>query len=227
MASEIEQGTKYIPEMSQNEIDETRESIKSSSLKVIEENIERMKKSWKNRPQTMEYFDEIANLFGKRQKEIKEQKQSLNKLKNNIQQLEKANENKNQSIDELERQLNKLNSTKDKLEKNTEDQSQEISKLKDEIAALRGQNKELQDQLSDSDGYTASQNTLLSSVLLETIANRINNSKAGIKLRNLAMSLGISTSVCLDHVRTMEKKGDVEIKYSSDDDSNPLIMTTN
>ena len=34
------------------------------------ENIERMKKTDPNRPEVMNYFDEIANLFGKRETEI-------------------------------------------------------------------------------------------------------------------------------------------------------------
>ena len=74
MASEIETGTKYIPEMAQKEIDKLNKSIKTASIKVIEENIKRMKKSWNNRPKTMEYFDEVSNLFGLRAKEIKKQK---------------------------------------------------------------------------------------------------------------------------------------------------------
>jgi benzoyl-CoA reductase/2-hydroxyglutaryl-CoA dehydratase subunit BcrC/BadD/HgdB len=80
MASEIEKGTKYIPEMSKSEIDDLNKSIKTSSLKVIEDNIEKMKKSWKNRPKAMEYFDEISNLFGKRQEEIKKQKAAGKKV---------------------------------------------------------------------------------------------------------------------------------------------------
>lgn len=80
MASEIEKGPKYIPEMTQSEIDELKESIKASSIKVIEDNIERMKKTWKNRPKAMEYFDEISNFFGRREKEIKEQKEAGKKV---------------------------------------------------------------------------------------------------------------------------------------------------
>ncbi|MGD2066193.1 MAG: double-cubane-cluster-containing anaerobic reductase [Candidatus Bathyarchaeota archaeon] len=80
MASEIETGSKYIPEMSKKEIEELGGSIKASSMKVIEDNIERMKKAWKNRPQAMEYFDEIANLFGRREKEIREQKAAGKKV---------------------------------------------------------------------------------------------------------------------------------------------------
>ena len=80
MASEIETGTKYIPEMSKKEIEELGGSIKAASIKVIEDNIKRMKKAWKNRPATMEYFDEIANLFGRRQKEIQEQKAAGKKV---------------------------------------------------------------------------------------------------------------------------------------------------
>ena len=80
MASEIETGTKYIPEMSKKETEELESSIKAASMKVIEDNIERMKKAWKNRPAVMEYFDEIANLFGRRQKEIREQKAAGKKV---------------------------------------------------------------------------------------------------------------------------------------------------
>ena len=80
MASKIEKGPKYIPEMTESEIDELKESIKASSIKVIEDNIERMKKTWKNRPKTMEYFDEISNFFGRREKEIKEQKEAGKKV---------------------------------------------------------------------------------------------------------------------------------------------------
>ena len=75
MASEIEVGTKYIPHFSKKEIEELRNSIKDSSFKVIKENIEKMKKAWPNRPKIMEYFDEISNFFGIREKEIQEQKQ--------------------------------------------------------------------------------------------------------------------------------------------------------
>jgi benzoyl-CoA reductase/2-hydroxyglutaryl-CoA dehydratase subunit BcrC/BadD/HgdB len=80
MASEIENGTKYIPEMSKTEIEELRNSIKAVSLKVMKENIERMKKTWKNRPKAMDYFDEVSNFFGQRQKEILEQKEAGKKV---------------------------------------------------------------------------------------------------------------------------------------------------
>lgn len=80
MASKIEKGTKYIPEMAKSEIDELNKSIKASSIKVIEENIERMKKAWKDRPKAMEYFDEIGNLFGRREKELREQKKAGKKI---------------------------------------------------------------------------------------------------------------------------------------------------
>ena len=80
MASEIEKGTKYIPEMAQKDIEELRSSIKAASIKAIEENIERMKKTWKNRPKAMDYFDEISNFFGRREKEVREQKEAGKKI---------------------------------------------------------------------------------------------------------------------------------------------------
>ena len=80
MASEIEEGSKYIPEMSEKEIQELQNTIKAASIKVIKENTERMRKTWQNRPETMEYFDEISNFFGQREKEIREQKEEGKKV---------------------------------------------------------------------------------------------------------------------------------------------------
>jgi len=71
---------KYMPEISPKEIEELRNSIKITSQKVIAENIERMKKTSKNRPEAMQYFDEIANFFGQREKEIRTAKESGKKV---------------------------------------------------------------------------------------------------------------------------------------------------
>jgi benzoyl-CoA reductase/2-hydroxyglutaryl-CoA dehydratase subunit BcrC/BadD/HgdB len=71
---------KYISEISPKEIEELRNSIKITSQKVIAENIERMKKTSKNRPEAMQYFDEIANFFGQREKEIRAAKESGKKV---------------------------------------------------------------------------------------------------------------------------------------------------
>jgi benzoyl-CoA reductase/2-hydroxyglutaryl-CoA dehydratase subunit BcrC/BadD/HgdB len=57
-----------------------RTSIKEASLKVIEENIEKMKKAWPNRPKIMEYFDGISNFYGQREKEIREKKKAGKKV---------------------------------------------------------------------------------------------------------------------------------------------------
>ena len=65
---------KYMPEMPQKEVEELNTSIKDASEKIIADNISRMKKTDPNRPAGMQYFDEISNFFGKRQKEIQEQK---------------------------------------------------------------------------------------------------------------------------------------------------------
>jgi benzoyl-CoA reductase/2-hydroxyglutaryl-CoA dehydratase subunit BcrC/BadD/HgdB len=70
---------KYMPEISQKEIDELRNSIKTTSEKIMAENIERMKKTATNRPEAMQYFDEIAN-FVTREKEIRAAKESGTKV---------------------------------------------------------------------------------------------------------------------------------------------------
>jgi len=71
---------RYMPEMPQKEIEELRNSIKSTSLKVMAENIERMKKTSANRPEAMQYFDEISNFFGQRENEIRAAKEEGKKV---------------------------------------------------------------------------------------------------------------------------------------------------
>jgi benzoyl-CoA reductase/2-hydroxyglutaryl-CoA dehydratase subunit BcrC/BadD/HgdB len=73
-------GKKYTLEMSKKETDELRNSIASASEKIIGENIERMRKADPNRPEAMKYFDEMANLFGQRQKEILAEKEKGKKV---------------------------------------------------------------------------------------------------------------------------------------------------
>ncbi len=63
-------GKRYMPDISRKEIDELKNTMKTASQKVIADNIERMKKADPHRPEAMIYFDEISNLFGKRQEEI-------------------------------------------------------------------------------------------------------------------------------------------------------------
>jgi len=78
MKSNIEK--KYTPEISQKEIEELRNSAESASKKIIADNIERMKKTSASRPEEMKYFDEIANFFGQREKEIRTAKENGKKV---------------------------------------------------------------------------------------------------------------------------------------------------
>lgn len=59
----------YIPDVSLQEKEHLSKAIKNSSIKLISENIERMRKA-PGRPAGMEYFDEIANIFGRREAEL-------------------------------------------------------------------------------------------------------------------------------------------------------------
>ncbi len=79
MKTETEE-KKYVPEISQREIEELRKSAEAMSEKVIADNIARMKKTWSNRPEAMQYFDGIADFYGQRQKEISAAKQSGKKV---------------------------------------------------------------------------------------------------------------------------------------------------
>lgn len=65
---------RYMPEVSKKEIDDLKNTVKAASQKIIADNIERMKKADPHRPEAMKYFDDIANLFGKRQEEIAAEK---------------------------------------------------------------------------------------------------------------------------------------------------------
>ncbi len=71
---------KYMPEVPQKEIQELNESVKSASIKIMADNIARMKQADANRPAAMQYFDDISNFFGQRQKEIQEAKASGRKV---------------------------------------------------------------------------------------------------------------------------------------------------
>ena len=75
-----ESDKKYALEIAPKEAEELRNAIRATSTKVIAENIKRMKKTWPNRPETMQYFDEIANFFGTREKEIREAKEEGKKV---------------------------------------------------------------------------------------------------------------------------------------------------
>lgn len=80
MASEIEDKLKPVLAMSPQEKKELRETIKFASLKIIQDNIERMKKTWPDRPAVMSYFDEVANIFGRRTREILTEKDEGKKV---------------------------------------------------------------------------------------------------------------------------------------------------
>jgi len=71
---------KYGIEISQKEAEELRNTIRASSIKVMEEYIERMKKTWPNRPETMQYFYDVAKFFGTREREIQKAKEEGRKV---------------------------------------------------------------------------------------------------------------------------------------------------
>jgi benzoyl-CoA reductase/2-hydroxyglutaryl-CoA dehydratase subunit BcrC/BadD/HgdB len=71
---------KYMPELPQKEIEELRNTITAASQRIIAENIARMKKTDPNRPEAMQYFDEIADFFGVREKEIRAAKEKGKKV---------------------------------------------------------------------------------------------------------------------------------------------------
>ena len=70
---------KYMPELLEKEAEELRKAISATSKRVVAENIEKMKKTDSNRPEAMNYFDEIAD-FDTREKEIRTAKQEGKKV---------------------------------------------------------------------------------------------------------------------------------------------------
>jgi benzoyl-CoA reductase/2-hydroxyglutaryl-CoA dehydratase subunit BcrC/BadD/HgdB len=71
---------KIMPETTQKEIDDLKATTQAASEQIIAQTIERMKKATPNRPKELEYFDEIANLFGKRAKELEQAKAEGKKI---------------------------------------------------------------------------------------------------------------------------------------------------
>ncbi len=69
-----------MPEMPQKEIAQLNHPVKSTAIKVMADNIARMKKTFPNRPEAMQYYDEIANFFGQRQIEILAEKEKGKKV---------------------------------------------------------------------------------------------------------------------------------------------------
>jgi benzoyl-CoA reductase/2-hydroxyglutaryl-CoA dehydratase subunit BcrC/BadD/HgdB len=70
---------KYNIQINPQEAADLKNTIQTASKKIITENLERMKNT-PNRPKTMTYFDEIADLFGKRQTELQKAKQNGKKI---------------------------------------------------------------------------------------------------------------------------------------------------
>ena len=62
---------KYLPSLSAEEKAEAQQAFKVSVQTSVSENLEKMRKV-PNRPKAMEYFDQIADFFGQREKEIRD-----------------------------------------------------------------------------------------------------------------------------------------------------------
>jgi benzoyl-CoA reductase/2-hydroxyglutaryl-CoA dehydratase subunit BcrC/BadD/HgdB len=62
---------KYLPTLPPEEKDELQKAFKAAVQKTVAENIEKMRQV-PNRPQAMEYFDQMADFFGQREKEIRD-----------------------------------------------------------------------------------------------------------------------------------------------------------
>jgi len=154
------------------------------------------------------------------QKENSSLKSELKKSGDNTDIIQNLKAQVNRLESELKKSRDKVKHTETRLH----DKEQEISRLEDQLDEIKSENRDLKEDIGTKKQYGRKQDTLLSSVLLETISNRLMANKSGIRLRNLAMSLGISASVCLEHVKTMQARKQVEIKYNSDDDQNPLII---
>ncbi len=103
------------------------------------------------------------------------------------------------------------------MKKENEDLEEDNAELLRRLQILEG-DLELQSSSSES--------TVLSSAVLDKILNRLETTPKGMYLRNLAMSLGISSNICLEHVKNLELKKKLSLRYKSDDDYNPLITLT-
>jgi benzoyl-CoA reductase/2-hydroxyglutaryl-CoA dehydratase subunit BcrC/BadD/HgdB len=71
--------SKYLPSLPSHEKEEQQKAFKENVQKSVADNIEKMKKV-PNRPKGMEYFDQIADFFGKREKELRDFKDGGGKV---------------------------------------------------------------------------------------------------------------------------------------------------
>jgi hypothetical protein len=62
---------KYLPTLDPAEKDELQKAFKASVQKTVAENIGKMRLV-PNRPKAMEYFDQVSDFFGQREKEIRD-----------------------------------------------------------------------------------------------------------------------------------------------------------
>jgi benzoyl-CoA reductase/2-hydroxyglutaryl-CoA dehydratase subunit BcrC/BadD/HgdB len=63
--------SKYLPTLAPEEKDELQKAFKANVQKTVAENIQKMKLV-PHRPKAMEYFDNVSDFFGQREKEIRE-----------------------------------------------------------------------------------------------------------------------------------------------------------
>jgi benzoyl-CoA reductase/2-hydroxyglutaryl-CoA dehydratase subunit BcrC/BadD/HgdB len=71
--------SKYLPELPKEEIEQLFNRIKTDTKKLITEYTQKMLKTL-NRPKSMQYFDEMADLYGKRLEEIRAFKENGGKV---------------------------------------------------------------------------------------------------------------------------------------------------
>ncbi|MCL2691497.1 MAG: 2-hydroxyacyl-CoA dehydratase family protein [Candidatus Bathyarchaeota archaeon] len=71
---------KIMPETTQKEINDLKPTLQAASEQIIAQTIARLKKATPNRPKELEYFDDMANLFGTRIKELEQAKAEGKKI---------------------------------------------------------------------------------------------------------------------------------------------------
>jgi glycosidase len=127
---------------------------------------------------------------------------------------------KESEIKSLQTLLKERDATIQSLQDKLNSSLPENSHLVEENESLKKEIENLQDKLNT----TSPAGDDLSTILLGKILARLETLPNGIYLRNLAMSLGISSNLCLEHVMVLVNDGKLSIQRKREDDHNPKVL---
>jgi glycosidase len=197
--SEVMKQQEDIPEEVEETVVETSETSETEALIVTE--------SEELRNELREYEEQVKNLI----KERDALEEKVDELKYKLSELEDDENEVQVEIDQITRDYTVLEDENTKLKVQNDELNQRIELLEKEVRELKERERlttDLNEESLDEEEGPISTN------LVENIIRRLTNYPKGLRLRNLAMSMGINMHTALW----------VDIVYKDSEDSNPLIV---